>query len=268
MLSRINALTYYAAFAAGLFWVGTTLDLGQLSNTMLSFTGIFLLLFIEHYRRYQGRIGVGRSGERAVAKALAELNVEALHDIYLPGPNGSVQIDHIALFPGSLAVLETKTYNGLIDMPLYGPWHRISWPGRRPYPIANPLAQLEAAQRRIAAYLPPTNIWGIVVLAGRHRAVNGLPAQVKSLAGLRDYIVYHRRKHGEWHHSKQILDAWEILKDLQKTYAVLAKTHVRDARKKRGERFYSFKETWLLWLWGSLSIQSGVVTVLACYGII
>jgi len=264
---NINALAYYIAFAAGLFWVGTILQFDHFSTATFTLTGIFLLLFAEHYGRYQRRIVVGREGERAVAKVLAELNVEALHDIYLPGPHGSVQIDHIALFPGSLAVLETKTYSGLLDMPLNGPWHRIGWRGRLS-PIANPLGQLEAAQKRVTAYLPPTNIWGIVVLAGRHRTANGLPAQVKSLAGLRDYILYHRRKHGEWRHSKQVIDAWEILKDLQQTHVALAKTHVRDSRKRRGERFYSFEETWLLWLWGSLSVQSALLTILACYGVI
>jgi len=264
---RIAALARHAFLGAGLFWIGSLLQFDPFSSIMFACSGIFLLLFAEYYGRYRRRVGVGRDGERAVASLLAELGVEALHDIYLPGPKGSVQIDHVALFPGSLAVLETKTYSGLIDMPWTGPWRRIGQRGAL-YPIANPLRQLEAAQKTIAATLPPTNIWGLVLLAGRATAANGLPAQVKSLAGLRSYILDHRRQHGEWRHSKQVLDAWEILKDLQQTHAALANTHVRDARKRRGERFYSFEETWPLWLWGSLGAQSALLTLLACFGAI
>lgn len=100
----------------------------RFSSLMLAMSGLFLSLFAHTFSRYWQRVVVGKAGERVVQRTLAELGLESIHDIYLPTHDGSRQLDHIALFPGSLAVIETKTYNGRLIMDGSNHWHRI---GRR-----------------------------------------------------------------------------------------------------------------------------------------
>jgi hypothetical protein len=254
--------------AIGLFFAGQYFQFDIFSSVMLAMTGFFLSLFAATLSRYQRRIGVGKAGERAVQNILSSLGVEAVHDVYLQTPDGSMQLDHIALFPGSLAVIETKTYNGRFDL-LDGKnyWYRLGHRGKRS--INNPLWQLEAAKKALSDALPGTRVWGLVVLAGKYTATNNHhPKNVVSIRGLRNYIVDHRRRHGEWRYGEHIMDAWTRLKALKTEHAPLGKNHVIEARKKRGERFYFLEDAWPLWLWGSLATEAGVLCFLAHYDII
>jgi hypothetical protein len=257
----------YGVLVGGLFFAGYQLRVDSFVGVMLAISSIFLFLFITSLTRYQRRVGVGKAGEQRVADLLSDLGVPAIHDVYLPTHDGSMQIDHVALFPNSLAVIETKTFNGRVDMDNKRPWFRVGRLGQR-YVIHNPLWQLEAARKALVAAVPNVRVWGLVVLAGNHISAGLPPHDVKSIGELRDYIVGYRQRHGERQQTEQINQAWLRLNALKETYAPLGKTHVMNARKRRGERFYDFEEIWPLWLWGSLAAQCAILGVLARYSVI
>lgn len=262
-------LSRHVIFAIGLFFAGQYVRFDLFSSVLLGLTGLFLSLFASALSHYQRRVGVGRAGERAVQNILSDLGVKAVHDVYLPTSRGSMQLDHIALFPGSLAVIETKTYNGRLQL-LDGKnhWYRIGRRGKR-YSVSNPLKQLEAGKKVLSMALPGVRVWGLVVLAGKYSAVEGYhPKNVVSIKGLQDYISYHRRRHGEWRYAKHMVEAWKKLNALKNENARLGKTHVVEARKRRGERFYFLEDAWPLWLWGSLATEAGILCLLAQYDII
>jgi hypothetical protein len=57
---------------------------------------------------------IGRKGESAVARALRDLGVAALHDVLLADLMGLTQVDHVARARDAIVVIETKTYGGHI----------------------------------------------------------------------------------------------------------------------------------------------------------
>jgi hypothetical protein len=65
-----------------------------------------------------------------------------------------------------------------------------------------------------------------------------------------------------------VIAAWERLKMLKDEHAALGKTHVVEARRQRGERFYFLEDAWPLWLWGSLATEAAVLCLLARYDVI
>lgn len=260
-------LLRFALLGAGIFFAAHYLQFDSFGSAMLALNGVFTALFASTLYRYRGRVSVGKAGERAVQQTLSELGVEAVHDLYLPRPDGSMQLDHVALFPASLAVIETKAYNGCFDMDGKSHWRRIGRWGTA-LRISNPLWQLEAAKKALSAAIPGVRIWGLVVLAGNYSTTDGHPHNVVSIEGLRNYIADHRRRHGEWRHTERINEAWKQLNAFKREYAPLGKTHVRNARKKRGDPFYDFEEIWPLWLWGSLAAQAGGLCLLARYNVI
>ena len=259
----------HAILPIGLFFAAQYFYFDVFSSVMLAATGLFLSLFISAFSRYQRIVGVGKAGERAVQDILSAAGVEALHDVYLPTPKGSTQLDHIALFPGSLMVIETKTYNGRLDLSdIKNYWHRLYGRSKR-FPIKNPLWQMEAARKVLSQALPGVRIWGIVVLAGKYTATNNYhPKNVVSIGGLPRYLAGHRFRHGEWQFSDHILDTWTRPKALQKEHAPLGKNHVVEARRKRGKRFFFLEDAWPLWLWGSLATEAGIICILALHDVI
>jgi hypothetical protein len=88
----------------------------------------------DHARRKLGRLGVllarvvdepqstrawktGAEGEECAAnrltKLLAGTQVKLLHDLRLPG-HGAANIDHLAIGPGGITVIDTKNYSGKV----------------------------------------------------------------------------------------------------------------------------------------------------------
>jgi hypothetical protein len=57
---------------------------------------------------------LGRKGEAAAARRIAELGLPALHDVVVTDERGATQIDHIVRTPWGIAVLETKRFSGLV----------------------------------------------------------------------------------------------------------------------------------------------------------
>jgi Nuclease-related domain len=120
----------------------------------------------------------GWIGERRVSAKLERLFPAVRHDLILPdGRGGLTQLDHLALTPGGLLVVETKTYSGVI----LGQANESTWTqviGRRRHSFQNPLRQNYAHVRALETLAPDIPIEGRVVFAGRARFPKGLPEGV------------------------------------------------------------------------------------------
>jgi len=95
----------------------------------------------------------GRLGEVRVGARLRGLFPRVLDDLILPdGRGGLTQIDHLALTPAGLLVVETKTYSGSI----FGTATEPTWTqaiGRQRNRFQNPLRQNYGHVRAIEALL-------------------------------------------------------------------------------------------------------------------
>ena len=130
----------------------------------------------------------GWIGERRVSAKLKRLFPAVRHDLILPdGRGGLTQLDHLALTPAGLLVVETKTYSGII----LGQANESTWTqviGRRRHSFHNPLRQNYAHVRALEALVPDIPIEGQVVFAGSARFPKGLPEGVCRPSELADEL--------------------------------------------------------------------------------
>lgn len=68
---------------------------------------------VEPLRKFKAEL-LGRKGEEAVARRIAELELPALHDVVLTDERGPTQIDHIVRTLRGIVVLETKRFSGVL----------------------------------------------------------------------------------------------------------------------------------------------------------
>jgi hypothetical protein len=131
----------------------------------------------------------GRIGEAAVARALRRRFTEVANDLILPdGRGGLTQIDHMALTPQGILVVETKTYSGT----LFGKEREPTWTqvlGRARNSFQNPLRQNFAHRKAIEALEPGAKVHALVVFAGTAHFPKGIPEGVCTLAGLEQTIA-------------------------------------------------------------------------------
>lgn len=104
----------------------------------------------------------GAEGERMVAEALARRcpEVAVLHDRALA--RGRANIDHIAIAPSGVWVIDTKRYKGRIKVvrPLFGR-PRLMIAGRdQTKLVAGLRGQVSAVREQVAAILPGTPVQG------------------------------------------------------------------------------------------------------------
>jgi hypothetical protein len=107
----------------------------------------------------------GARGERATARRLRRLERHGyvvLHDLQVPGSRANV--DHLAIGPAGVFVIDSKRYAGRLSLGLDG----MLWCGR--YPLAQQLATAVWASLRVAEALPLPPEVPIVPLLVIHRA--------------------------------------------------------------------------------------------------
>jgi hypothetical protein len=147
----------------------------------------------------------GAAGEAAVAAILNRTASNVLHDIIIPnGRGGLTQLDHVALLPAGLLVVETKNYSGRI----FGRARDRKWTqrlGGRSFKMNNPLHQNYGHIQALKALLPGTPIHGLVAFAGSARFPKGMPEGVATTAGLRAAIKPFSAEPGD---SANIQEAW------------------------------------------------------------
>lgn len=69
---------------------------------------------------------IGAQGEEKLAEALAAIDgLQVLHDRRVPGTRGN--IDHIAVAPAGVFVVDAKAYEGLIEIRNYGWFWKPDW---------------------------------------------------------------------------------------------------------------------------------------------
>jgi hypothetical protein len=112
---------------------------------------------------------IGRKGESAVARALGDLGVPALHDVLLVDLLGLTQVDHVVRARDAIVVIETKTYGGHITGAVDCPeWVQHLADDEARYAFQNPAYQNHRHCRAVETVLAGLDvpIAGYVVFAG------------------------------------------------------------------------------------------------------
>lgn len=138
-----------------------------------------------HLRQIRAELK-GRQGEDAVIVVLARLGLPGLHDVILEDERGLTQVDHLVRLPHGIAVLETKTYGGVVTgRPWAKEWTQHLGKGNARTAFQNPLLQnyrhVEAVRQAVGADVP---VHGLVVSAGTARFCPDLVEAVVPLAEL------------------------------------------------------------------------------------
>jgi hypothetical protein len=128
---------------------------------------------------------IGAIGEALVSRKLRRYCAEVADDLILPdGRGGLTQVDHFALTPTGLLVVETKNYGGLI----LGQARDQTWTqciGRQRHKLQNPLRQNYGHIKTVQALAPGVPVSGLVVFANRAQFPKGQPSGVVMLSDLR-----------------------------------------------------------------------------------
>lgn len=102
----------------------------------------------------------GAAGERRTARLLSQLERHGwvvLHDLAIPGSRAN--IDHLAIGPGGLFVIDSKQYRGRLQL---DPSGRL-WHGR--YPLAPTLRAVEFEADQAAQILPDPGVAVVPIMA-------------------------------------------------------------------------------------------------------
>ena len=136
----------------------------------------------------------GRSGEAFVKfSARARLPVKSyyrIHNVTLPTPDGTTQIDHIFVSRFGIFVVETKNMRGWI----FGRENQAQWTQtlyKKSFKFQNPLRQNYKHVKALESLLdvPPKVIHSVVVFVGNSTFKSPVPANVTKGRG---YIAYIR----------------------------------------------------------------------------
>lgn len=173
----------------------------------------------------------GATGERRVNKALTRLSQEVLHDIVIPdGRGGWTQLDHVALTPAGLLVIETKNYKGQI----FGQPRNQKWTqrlGRQSFFFMNPLRQNYLHIQALKALAPGVPVHGRVVFAGVARFLNGVPEGVSTLRTFREDLKHLFQESAA---DADLQQAWRKVKEAARTDRATRKAHLAGVRAKHG----------------------------------
>lgn len=112
------------------------------------------------------------------------------HDVILPHPKGTSQIDHVCLSTSGVFVIETKNYKGLI----FGKRHDRTWTqvlGKRKNRFQNPLVQNAGHIRTLVGVtgLPESAFHSVVVFVGSAKLKKAVPANVVRIGKMNRYIA-------------------------------------------------------------------------------
>jgi hypothetical protein len=160
--------------------------LAAVVETLAPLAAILLLaLFsIRLLSRLQGS-RAGLEGEARVSRVLRRHFEHVADDVILPdGRGGLTQIDHLALTPVGVLVIETKNYGGRI----YAQKDDRTWTqvmGRRRHRFQNPLRQNYAHTKAVGAIAPTLPVRPQVVFMDRARFPKSMPEGVLHLSEFR-----------------------------------------------------------------------------------
>jgi hypothetical protein len=166
------------------------MDYSPIVNEVLKLWWVIpILLFISIFRTpwFKGVLG------EALVKCTARLRLpddiyHQLHNVTLPTPDGTTQIDHIFVSRFGIFVVETKNMNGWI----FGGENQAQWTQKvfkKSFKFQNPLRQNYKHVKALEAALnvPTEVIHSVVVFSGESTFKSPMPANVTTGRG---YITY------------------------------------------------------------------------------
>ena len=146
-----------------------------------------------YLRRPAGPVVRGARGERRVRNRIASgLDADEyhqFHDVTLPTPDGSTQIDQIIVSCYGIFVVETKNYKGWI----FGDARSKQWTQtlyRKKYRFQNPLRQNYKHVKAVESFLGLKSrfVHSVIVFVGNSEFRTTLPANVTHLRGFIPYV--------------------------------------------------------------------------------
>jgi restriction system protein len=190
----------------------------------LGFVVVVLLLRSAWFR--------GRRGERRVRatirRRLDASTYRSVHDLTLPTPDGTTQIDHVIVSQFGVFVIETKSLTGWI----FGDEKSRRWTQvifRERYRFQNPLHQnykhLKAVQALL--HLERRCLHSVVVFVGNAKFKANMPPNVLER---RKLILYIKSKTRILLSDAQVDDSIRML-EKHRTTAATRRTHVRNLRR-------------------------------------
>ena|SRR6056297_622134 len=110
---------------------------------------------------------------------LSKRTYKRFHNIIIPGPNGTTQIDHLVVSPFGIFIIETKNKKGWI----FGSEHRAKWTQSiygNNYSFQNPLRQTYRQKKILAGFLDIKEpvIYPVIYFAGDCKFKTDLPSNV------------------------------------------------------------------------------------------
>jgi hypothetical protein len=141
----------------------------------------------------------GKFGEFLVSFSawllLDKTKYHAIHNVTLPTPDGTTQIDHIFVSPYGVFVVETKNYAGWI----FGSEHQSQWTQklfRKSYKFQNPLRQNYKHMKALESLtgLTAEQLFSVIVFVGGSTFKTAMPENV-TFSG--QYIRYIKSKTSE-----------------------------------------------------------------------
>ncbi|MTW22250.1 nuclease-related domain-containing protein [Allochromatium palmeri] len=182
------------------------------------------------WRRTRAMHRSGQDGERQVGAALEQLFPAVVHDVILPTARGGLtQIDHIALTPKGLLVIETKHYRGtILGKPEDRQWVQQRDGRRRLF--QNPCRQNYAHLKAVEALELGVPILERVVFTDSAHFPNGHPDGVSQLATLKADLAPWRRGRV----SARLRHAWTRVQQAVRQDAKARRAHRRGLRARHG----------------------------------
>lgn len=173
-------------------------------------------------RRSTRSFGLGAHGEEKLAAALAKVpGIEVLHDRLIPGTSGRGNIDHIVVAPAGLFVIDTKRYQGRVELKRRG---SILHPEYRLYATGYDRTMELAEIRALAA---------IVDRAVVHHKVEPQPVAVPVLC----FIDAERLRLGSRRHDGVLLETDSSIRELLLSDVELAPGQIDHVARELGRLF-------------------------------
>ena len=169
--------------------------------------------------------------ESRIRKRLERAGIQALHDVILPGNQGGLtQIDHLALMPWGIAVIETKYRAGRI----FGNAGETHWTQRikrRTYKFQNPLHQNRMHLHAVRALAPAVTAEGLVVFTGDFEFPNGMPQGVVGESNLMPAL---ERVGRELPDARTLQASWAAVAAAARTDRATRQQHLKTLRERFG----------------------------------
>ncbi len=157
---------------------------------------IFIALLIGIFKSPWGKGIFGEAMVRLLSKLmLNKNNYRPFHDVTLPTPDGSTQIDHVYISPYGIFVVETKNMKGWI----FGDEKQSQWTQKiykKNFKFQNPLRQNFKHVKALesALQIPADKIHSIVTFVGDSSFKTPMPPNVTYGAGFIRYIKSFKEK--------------------------------------------------------------------------